>query len=194
MNLARNSLHDRILGLAALRLDGELAPVEVAELERHVGGCPVCGRRVAAMHSDASALSQPLDLLPSRRVDDAVYAAIVRRGEPARRYLLVAAVAAIRGRSSLGGYSAPVRPIDESLRPGTRCKRQCNRLDRFAGADRRGLCPRAVQPAVTRHGRRSPLPALADLVDVRRRPELAQLASRNASLTGERSSRGSPTM
>ena len=85
--------HDRPMELAALALDFDLTAAERNELEAHLATCPTCARRVAAMRADARTLSRPLTLLPSSRVDAAVYAAIAGRQPRPQRLLLLAAAA-----------------------------------------------------------------------------------------------------
>ena len=85
--------HDRALQLAAMGIDFELTSAESAELESQTAVCPQCSRAAAAMRADAGALRAPLTLLPSRRVDDAVHAAIAGRRAPPHRMLLLAATA-----------------------------------------------------------------------------------------------------
>jgi hypothetical protein len=118
MTLADRSLHDRTLELAASAIDGFLTASEAAELESHLAGCAACARTAAAMRTDAFALAQPLDLLPSRRVDDAVAAAIARHGGRSQRYVLLAVAAltilAILGAIAVGAYLR--RAADDELR------------------------------------------------------------------------------
>ena len=116
-SIAERPLHDRSLLLAASAIDSALTTAETAELESHLLTCPACRRRAAALQSDAATLAAPLDLLPSRRVDDAVHAAISR---PAGRFprdvlLAVAALAllvALLGVAAVGAYlwSESVKP------------------------------------------------------------------------------------
>ncbi len=100
--------HQRPLELAALALDFDLTAAETGELEAHLAGCPTCARRVAALRADARSLSRPLALLPSARVDDAVYAAIARRRSGPQRVWLLAAAAllllAMLGAVVVGAY------------------------------------------------------------------------------------------
>jgi hypothetical protein len=100
--------HGRSLELAANAVDFDLTSAETGELERHLAACPSCTRRAVALRADARALTQPLTLLPSRRVDEAVSAAIVRRPAPPQRLLLLAAaallLAALLGAVAVGGY------------------------------------------------------------------------------------------
>jgi Tol biopolymer transport system component len=90
-DLRARPLHDRFLDLAAAAIDFGPTPAEEAELEAHLATCPTCARRAAALGADAHALRRPLNVLPSRRVDDAVYAAIAGRSGPSRRLELLAA-------------------------------------------------------------------------------------------------------
>ncbi len=91
--LERHHDHDRALELAAMAIDFELTSAESAELEDQMAACPQCSRAAAAMRADAGAMRVPLTLLPSRRVDDAVYAAIAGRRAGPQRVLLLAAAA-----------------------------------------------------------------------------------------------------
>jgi hypothetical protein len=109
MNLQDRRLHDRALELAAAAIDFSLSAAETAELAAHLAACPTCARRAAALRADASTLGRPLTLLPSRRVDDAVHAAIARRpARPQRLWLLAAAalllVALLLGTVAVGAY------------------------------------------------------------------------------------------
>jgi hypothetical protein len=100
--------HERSLELAATAVDFELTSAETGELETHLAACPACTRRTAALRADASTLGRPLALLPSRRVDDAVYAAIARQPARPQRLMLVAAAAlllvALLGAVAVGAY------------------------------------------------------------------------------------------
>ncbi len=100
--------HERSLELAATAVDFELTSAERGELEAHLAACPACARRTAALRADASTLGRPLTLLPSRRVDDAVYAAIARQPARPERLMLVAAAAlllvALLGAVAVGAY------------------------------------------------------------------------------------------
>lgn len=105
----RASLHERGLQLAAMAVDYELTSAETNELATHLATCPSCARRAAALRADAGALSEPLTLLPSARVDAAVYAAIARRpARPQRVWVLAAAAAllllALLGALATGAY------------------------------------------------------------------------------------------
>lgn len=108
MTLADRPLHDRTLELAASAIDGPLTASQAAELETHLAGCPACARIAAAMRTDAFDLTRPLDLLPSRRVDEAVAAAISRRSGRSQRVVLLAAavlaLVAILGAAAVGSY------------------------------------------------------------------------------------------
>ena len=101
-------LHDRIIELVATAVDFGLSSAETTELEAHLAACPTCARRATALRNDASSLRLSLTLLPSRRVDDAVHAAIVRRSAGPRRLLALAAAAlllvALLGMVTAGAY------------------------------------------------------------------------------------------
>lgn len=107
-NLQGRPAHERSLELAAMAVDFELTRAETAELEAHLASCPACARRAAAMRADALALGRPLTLLPSSRVDAAVYAEIGRRqARPGRLVLIAAAallLAALLGALAVGAY------------------------------------------------------------------------------------------
>ena len=96
MSIARR-LHDRALELAASALDFGLAPADAAELADHLATCSACARTAGALRGDAALLrNAPATLIPPRRVDDAVAAAIADRSprtSPQRLLLLVAAAA-----------------------------------------------------------------------------------------------------
>ena len=98
--------HERGLELAALAVDFELSRAETTELETLLTGCPTCARRAAAMRTDALALSRPLTILPSPRVDAAVHAEIAGRRTRPQRLVLVAAAAllilALLGAAAIG--------------------------------------------------------------------------------------------
>lgn len=107
--------HLRSLELAALAIDFDLTPGESDELAAHLATCPACARRVAGLRADARSLALPLDVVPSVRVDRAVYAAIARRPvRPQRAWLLAAAAAllvlALLGALAMGAYL--LRPRD----------------------------------------------------------------------------------
>jgi hypothetical protein len=108
MTAADRTAHDRWLWLAASTIDFELTPGEVEELQVHLATCPACARTAAAMRADATALGRPLELLPSRRVDEVVAAAIARRPVRPQRNVLLAAAAllllAILGAVVVGAY------------------------------------------------------------------------------------------
>ena len=110
MNALRldDRLHQHPLELAAMALDFDLTAAETSELETHLATCPTCARRVAALRADARALSRPLTLLPSTRVDEAVYAAIAGRQPRPQRLLLLAAAALLLltmlGAVAVGAY------------------------------------------------------------------------------------------
>jgi hypothetical protein len=110
-------LHDRALELAATALDFALAPADAAELDSHLAGCPACARTAAALRGDLAFLRRPATLLPSRRVDDAVHAAIAGREprtSPQRLLVLVAATAlllvALLGVAAAGAFILQSRP------------------------------------------------------------------------------------
>ena len=127
MNATRR-LHDRALELAAAALDFGLPSAELAELDRHLATCPACARTAAAMLGDVALLRRPSTLLPSRRVDDAVHAAIAGRRDPRassqRLLVLVAATAlllvALLGVAAAGAFilrnwpNQPVVVVDPS--------------------------------------------------------------------------------
>jgi hypothetical protein len=100
--------HDRSLELAALALDFGLSAAESSELEAHLAACPSCARRVTALRADARSMSRPLTLLPSARVDEAVYRAIAHRHSGLQRVWLLAAAAllllAMLGAVAVGAY------------------------------------------------------------------------------------------
>lgn len=120
-NLQGPRVHERSLELAAAAVDYDLNPVERAELDAHLAGCPTCARRAAAMRSDAARLGRPLALLPSSRVDDAIYAAIARQHQrPARLTLLVAAgllLIALLGAIAVGTLLRTWQPLPISVAP-----------------------------------------------------------------------------
>jgi hypothetical protein len=105
--LQGTALHDRILELAATGIDFDLTSAETGELSAHVAECPTCARRAAALRADAARLGRTPSVLPSSRVDDAVYAAIARQHQrPTRLTLLVAAgllLIALPGAIAAGG-------------------------------------------------------------------------------------------
>ena len=108
MTLVDRPLHARTLELAASAIDGPLTASQATELETHLAACPACARTAAAMRTDAFNLAEPLDLLPSRRVDEAVAAAISRRSGRSHPFVLLAAavlaLAAILGAVAIGSY------------------------------------------------------------------------------------------
>ena len=116
-SLAERPLHDRSLLLAASAIDSALTTAETAELETHLATCPACRRRAAAMRSDAAALAAPLNLLPSRRVDDAVHAAISRPAGRFQRDVLLAAAALLLLVALLGVAAVGAYLWSESLKP-----------------------------------------------------------------------------
>jgi hypothetical protein len=93
MSTIDRRLHDRALELAASALDFGLGGAETAELETHLAACPACARSSRALRLDAMALRSPTTLLPSRRVDDAVYRAVAGRTlrSPSRAFVIMAA-------------------------------------------------------------------------------------------------------
>ena len=94
MSTMNRRLHDRALELAATGLDFTLAGAEAAELEAHLGACRACARSAAALRADTATLRRSTGLLPSRRVDDAVYAAIAGRDPRASSQRMLVLVAA----------------------------------------------------------------------------------------------------
>ena len=108
-------LHQRSIELAATAVDFDLTAAEAIELEAHLAACPTCARRAATLRADASTLGRPLPLLPSLRVDNAVYAAIARRpARPQRLLLLVAAaflLVALLGTVAVGAALLRTREI-----------------------------------------------------------------------------------
>ena len=110
-------LHDRALELAAAALDFGLAPAELAELDGHLATCPACARTTGGLRGDLALLRHPATLLPPRRVDDAVHAAIAGRDprtSPQRLFVLVAAtallLAALLGVAAAGALLLQRRP------------------------------------------------------------------------------------
>lgn len=110
MNTTRR-LHDRALELAAIALDFGLAAPEDAELAGHLATCSACARTATDLRGDAALLRHAPAPLPSRRVDDAVAAAIAGRSprtSPQRLLLLVAAAAlllvALLGVAAAGSF------------------------------------------------------------------------------------------
>jgi hypothetical protein len=92
MSTTNHRLHRRALELAAGAIDFSPGRTEATELQSHLAACAACARSAAALRTDAAALRLPAALVPSRRVDDAVYAAIAgRQAHPPRLMLLVAA-------------------------------------------------------------------------------------------------------
>jgi hypothetical protein len=71
--------HDRTLELVASAIDYSLTAAQSAALDAHLVTCPACDRSAAAMRGDANALRPRTTPLPSRRVDDAISAAIAGR-------------------------------------------------------------------------------------------------------------------
>ena len=114
MSTVDRRLHERALQLAASDIDFALGRGEAAELEAHLIMCPACARSAAALRTDASAIRLPA-LLPSRRVDDAVYAAIARRDGGSQRLLVLVAAAlllvALLGIAAAGAFLLQARPL-----------------------------------------------------------------------------------
>lgn len=131
-------VHDRFLELAAQAIDFSLPPADAAELDRHLASCPSCARIAAALRGDQALVRHPAALLPSRRVDDAVYGAIAGRDprtSPQRLLVLVAAtvllLVALMGVAAAGAFilrtwqptvvvpspSLPVVVVDPSASP-----------------------------------------------------------------------------
>jgi len=100
--------------LAASAIDFDLSSADAAELEADLASCPACGRSVAALRSDAVALRLPLTLMPSRRVNEAVYREIARGGaRPQRFVILVAAALLLLGMLAAAAVGAALlRPQD----------------------------------------------------------------------------------
>ena len=129
--LERHHEHDRALELAAMAIDFELTGAESAELEAQMAACPLCSRAAAAMRADAGAMRVPMTLLPSRRVDDAVYAAIAgRRAGPQRVLLLAAAALLLLGLLAALAVGASLLVHEAAARHG--------RADRPGGAGQPG--------------------------------------------------------
>ncbi len=104
-------LHDRALELAARAIDFRLAAAEAAELDGHLAVCPACARTAAALAADVALLRRPATLLPSRRIDGAVAAAIAgrqRRASSSQMLVLFAAtallLAALLGIAAAGAF------------------------------------------------------------------------------------------
>ena len=116
-SLVERPLHDRTLTLAALAIDSAITTAETAELETHLGTCATCRRRAAAIRSDAAALAAPLNLVPSRRVDDAVFAAISRPAGRFQRDVLLAAAAMLLLVALLGVAAVGASLWFESVKP-----------------------------------------------------------------------------
>ena len=85
--------HDRALELAASAIDYGLTAPQSAALAVHLSSCPACARSAASMHGDATALRPRMTPLPSRRVDDAVAAAIAGRRAASPSLLVLVAAA-----------------------------------------------------------------------------------------------------
>jgi hypothetical protein len=94
MSTTTRRLHERAMELAAGAIDFALGADDAAELQAHLAGCPACTRSATALRTDAAAIRLPA-LRPSRRVDDAVYAAIARRDARTSPRVLVLAAAAL---------------------------------------------------------------------------------------------------
>ena len=85
--------HQRAIELAASAIDYRLSAAQAAALDAHLATCPDCARSAAAVRGDAIVLRPHATPLPSRRVDDAVFAAIAERRATSPSFLvLVAAV------------------------------------------------------------------------------------------------------
>ena len=84
-------IHERSLELGAIGIDFDLTEAERDQLDAHLAGCGSCSRGVAAMRADARALTWPLTVMPSARVDRAVQAAIERRSSGSQRLVLLVA-------------------------------------------------------------------------------------------------------
>jgi len=96
MSSTDRRLHERALELAASAIDFALGRAEAAELQAHLATCPACARSAVALRADAVAVRVPAALLPSRRVNDAVYAAIAGRdARTSPRVLVLVAAAAL---------------------------------------------------------------------------------------------------
>lgn len=108
MSMAERRLHERTLELAASAIDFDLTGAEAVELDAHLSACLHCVRDAAAIRADAIAIRAPVGLLPSRRVDDAVYWEIAQRGARPQRLLLLAAAAlllvALLGGAAVGAF------------------------------------------------------------------------------------------
>ncbi len=62
------------------RLDGEIGPVAIIDLEVHLGGCPACREIVSGLETLASGLSGlPLETMPDEDVDAVLARTIGRR-------------------------------------------------------------------------------------------------------------------
>jgi hypothetical protein len=85
--------HDRALRLAAYAIDCGLDAGQSSELDAHLVTCRACAGSAAAMRADAVTLRERTRPLPSRRVDDAVFAAIAGRRSSSRSIVLLAAAA-----------------------------------------------------------------------------------------------------
>ena len=85
--------HDRALTLAASAIDYGLTAAQATALDAHLVTCPACARSAAAMRRDAIALRPQTTPLPSRRVDDAVFAAIAGRRATSPSLLVLVAAA-----------------------------------------------------------------------------------------------------
>jgi hypothetical protein len=108
--------HDRALELAASAIDFRLTVAQSAALDAHLMTCPACARSAAAMRADATALMPRATPLPSRRVDDAVAAAIAGR-RPASPSLLVLVAVALLLVALLGVATAAGSILLRAWRP-----------------------------------------------------------------------------
>jgi len=118
MSTTNRRLHERALEFAARAIDFALDRAEAAELASHLAACPACARSATALHADAAAIRQPATLLPSRRVDTAVHAAISRSEVRSQRLLVLVAAAllllALLGVAAAGAFllrNWPILPI-----------------------------------------------------------------------------------
>ena len=98
--------HDRALELAASAIDYGLTAAQSSALDAHLMTCPACARSAAAMRREAIALRPQTTPLPSRRVDDAVFAVIAGRRATSPSLLVLAAallLAALLGVAAAAG-------------------------------------------------------------------------------------------
>lgn len=109
MNGADRLVHDHALRLVAAQIDFDLAEGELEELRAHLDACPACRRDAGAMPGDTARLAFAVyPALPSRRVDDAVYAEIAHRRRPAGSPLVLVAatllLVALLGVAAAGAF------------------------------------------------------------------------------------------